>query len=278
MPARIEEHAYPVAAVGESIAKRPWLLTILLVSALCLAYLVANVANWGEAADRSLYANLGMIPIGLAATILALSASKTQADRRSQWAWRLLGAGLACFWAGDVLFFAYQNVVGSSPFPSLADAGYLAYYPLIFAGLLCLPSLPASRLRQVAVSLGCSTVVIGGAVVIFYFFLLPTIQSSHDDLFAYSLSVGYPVGDLLLLAGIAWALLRRASGNPWSVWLLSAGLIVGLAADVTLSAIRASRARFCPGASPATSRLHAVVGSVRLGGLCGSGAKARAHD
>jgi energy-converting hydrogenase Eha subunit A len=75
--------------------------------------------------------------------------------------------------------------------------------------------------------------VIGGAVVIFYLFLLPTLQSSHDDLFAYSLSVGYPVGDLLLLAGITWALLRRASGNPWSVWLLSAGLIVGLLADVT---------------------------------------------
>jgi diguanylate cyclase len=222
-----------IGHTGNPLLARPWLLTILLASGLCVAYLIGVFANWGEAADRSLYANLGMIPIGLAATILASSASKTQADRGSQWAWRLLGAGLACFWVGDVLFFVYQNVVGSSPFPSLADAGYLAYYPLIFAGLLCLPSLPASRLRRVSVSLGCSTVVTGGAVVILYFFLLPTVQSSHDDLFAYFLSVGYPVGDLLLLAGIAWALLRRASGNPWSVWLLSAGLLVGLAADVT---------------------------------------------
>ena len=230
---KTEVHLSRTGHEGDTPLGRPWLLTILLASGLCVAYLTGVFANWGEAADRSLYANLGMIPIGLVATILALSAWKTQADRRSQWAWRLLGVGFACFWAGDVLFFFYQNVLGTSPFPSLADAGYLAYYPLIFAGLLCLPSLPASRLRRVAVSLGCSAVVIGGAVVIFFFFLLPTIQSSHDDLFAYSLSVGYPVGDLLLLAGIAWALLRRASGNPWSVWLLSAGLIVGLAADVT---------------------------------------------
>jgi hypothetical protein len=66
----------------------------------------------------------------------------------------------------------------------------------------------------------------GGAVVILYLFLLPTLQSSHDDLFACSLYVG-------------------ASGNPWSVWLLSAGLIVGLAADVTYGYQRT----FCPSPS-----------------------------
>lgn len=230
--AKTEAHPSAADSAGNALLGRPWLLTILLASGLCVAYLIGVFVNWGDAADRSLYANLGMIPIGLAATILALSASKTQADRRSQWAWRLLGAGLACFWAGDILFFVYQNVMGSSPFPSLADAGYLAYYPLVFAGLLCFPSLPASRLRRVAVYLGCFLVVLVGAAVIFELFLLPTLQSSRDDLFAYSLSVGYPVGDLLLLAGIAWVLLRRVQGHAWSILLLSAGLIVGLVADV----------------------------------------------
>ncbi len=231
--AKTEARPSGAGHAAKTLVGRPWLLTILLASGLCVAYLIGVLVNWGEAADRSLYANLGMIPIGLAATILALSASKTQADRRSQWAWRLLGAGLACFWVGDVLFFVYQNVVGNSPFPSLADAGYLAYYPLIFAGLLCFPGPPASRLRRVAVYLGCFVVVLGGAVVISYLFLLPTLQSSRDNLLAYSLSVGYPVGDLLLLAGIAWVLLRRVKGHPWSIFLLSAGLIVGLVADVT---------------------------------------------
>jgi hypothetical protein len=57
----------------------------------------------------------------------------------------------------------------------------------------------------------------GGAVVILYLFLLPTLQS----------------------------VTRWASGNPWSVWLLSAGLIVGLAADVTYGYQRT----FCPSPS-----------------------------
>ena len=231
--AETEAHPSGTGSAGKALLGRPWLLTILMASGLCVAYLIGVFVNWGDAADRSLYANLGMIPIGLAATILALSASKTQTDRRSQWAWRLLGAGLACFWAGDALFFVYQNVVGSSPFPSLADGGYLAYYPLVFVGLLCFPSPPASRRRRVAIYLGCFVVVLAGAVVISDLFLLPTLRSGHEDLFAYSLSIGYPVGDLFLLAGIAWVLLRRVQGHPWSILLLSAGLLVGLVADVT---------------------------------------------
>jgi energy-converting hydrogenase Eha subunit A len=229
---RTEGHPSSEGRGGKTLLGRPWLLTILLASGLCVAYLIGVFVNWGDAADRSLYANLGMIPIGLAATILAASASKTQADRRSQWAWRLLAAGLGCFLAGDVLFFIYQNVIGSTPFPSLADAGYLAYYPLVLAGLLCFPGLPNGRLRRATLYLDCFMVVLGGAIVILYFYLLPTLQSTHDSNFAYSLSIGYPVGDLFLLAGIVWALLRRVSGRRLSIMLLSAGLVVGLVADV----------------------------------------------
>jgi len=64
------------------------------------------------------------------------------------------------------------------------------------------------------------------------FFLLPTLQSSHDDLFAYGLSVGYPIGDVLLLAGLVWMLSKEGLGARLSVRLLSAGVLVGLGADV----------------------------------------------
>jgi hypothetical protein len=50
---------------------RPWFLTILAATGLCAAYLVGVLMNWGDVAERSLYANLGMLPVGLAATLLA---------------------------------------------------------------------------------------------------------------------------------------------------------------------------------------------------------------
>jgi hypothetical protein len=220
----------PVGA-GKALLRRPWILTILLASGVCVAYLVGVFAHWGAAADRALYANLGMIPIGFAATVLAANASRAQSDRRSQWAWGLLGAGFACFFAGDLLFFIFQTVVGDFSFPSLADAGYLAYYPLAFAGLLRLPSPAEKRPRPVILYVGCSLLVLGGATAIVLLLLLPTLQSSHDDLFAYALSVGYPLGDLLLLTGTAWVLLRRMRGHERSMLLLTGGLLAGLVAD-----------------------------------------------
>jgi hypothetical protein len=218
---------------AKALLKRPWFLTILLATALCVAYLIGVVVNWDEAADRSLYANLGMIPIGLAATLMAISASRTQPNSKSKWVWRLVGAGLACFWAGDVLFFVYRNVLGTAPFPSLADAGYIAYYPLVFAGLLCIRGRPVGRVRRGVIYVGCYVVLGFGVLAVSYLLLMTTLQSSRDDLLAYCLSVGYPLGDMLLLAGIAWILLRRVRGRRWSILLLCAGLIVGLVADVS---------------------------------------------
>jgi hypothetical protein len=230
--AEIENRAYLVEGTPKSVTRHPWLLTILLASALCFAYLLAAVVHWGQAADRSLYASLGMIPIGLAATLLATEVAKSQSHRRPAWTWRLLAAGFACFWIGDVLYFVYQNVFGSPPFPSLADAGYLAYYPLAFAGLLCLPRQPSRPLYRAVAYPSCLVLVGGGAAAVLVWILLPTLSSGHDDLFAYCLSVGYPFGDLLLLGGIAWMLLRGAWANHWSIWLLTVGLLLGLAADV----------------------------------------------
>ncbi len=220
------------ACTAKAVLRTPWLPTILVASALCLAYLVGVLANWGQAADRSLYANLGMIPMGLLATILARAASMSQASSRSRWAWRLLAAGLACFLVGDVLFFVYQNLFGIAPFPSPADAGYIAYYPLIFVGLLFFPDLPADRQRRSASFLVISVALLAGAAAILYYFLLPTLQSGREDLFAYSLSLGYPIGDLLLLLGIAWMMLHKMPLGRLSIALFCAGLVVGLAADV----------------------------------------------
>ena len=212
---------------------RPWILTILLASGLCVAYLIGVFVNWGNAADRSLFANLGMLPLGLTATFLAWKAGSSQPDARPTWAWRLVSFGFAGFFAGDALFFVYQNLLGRTPFPSVADAGYLAYYPLMLTGLLLFPHTLRRRLERVRFYLDAFIVFLGGGMVISYFFLIPTLSSAQDGLLAYSLSAGYPVGDLLLLVGVAYLLLRNPGRrNRMSFLLLAAGLLVGLFADV----------------------------------------------
>lgn len=218
-----------IATAGQG---HPWLLGVSMASAVCVLYLVEVMFSWSSVPDRSLYANLGMIPIGFAATVVARSAALGQKDARSQWGWRLLGAAFACYCGGDILFFVYQNVLGQSPFPSLADAGYLVYYPLLLAGLLMLPRQSEHRgLLRLRAAI-CALLVLGGGAAVFQWLLLPAFQSSVEDRFAFALSVGYPLGDLFLLAGIAWTLFRRVAGRRSTVLLLTAGVCVGLAGDL----------------------------------------------
>jgi hypothetical protein len=212
--------------------RHPWLLGVSLASALCVAYLIQSAFRGSDISDRSLYANLGMIPIGLAATVVARSAALAQSDARSRWGWRLIAAAFLCFCSGDVLFFVYQNILGLSPFPSLADAGYLTYYPLMLAGLLWLPRLPLRQRRLGLYMAGCAVLLVGGAAAVIKWLLLPTLGEWSDDHFAYALAVGYPIGDLLLLAGVSWTMLRRIAGRRATVILLTAGIGVGLLADI----------------------------------------------
>ncbi len=221
-----------VQAVKYQMA-RPWFLTILAATGLCAVYLLGVLLNWGDVGERSLYANLGMLPVGLAATLLAWSTAQGQSDHRSKTAWRLLSLGFAGFFVGDFLYFYYQNIRGTTPFPSAADAAYLAYYPLMFAGLVCLSRRGRDRVRLGFLSVNLNVFIGAGGAMLVYFYLVPTLGSPRDDLLAYSLSAGYPVGDLFLLAGLAALLIRRGTDHiDGSLWLLGAGLIVGLGADV----------------------------------------------
>lgn len=228
--------ARPARSLVETIRNqlaRPWFLTIFAATGLCAVYLLGVLFSWGQAAERSLYSNLGMLPVGLAATFLAWCAARSRSDRRSKTAWRLLSIGFGSFFVGDFLFFIYQNVLGKTPFPSLADVGYLVYYPLMFAGLLRMPGPGQDRVRPGRSSQVPAALLLAGGALLVYFYLLPTLGSPREDLLAYSLSAGYPMGDLLLLAVSAALLARRGVHHVhYSVWVLGAGLIVGLGADV----------------------------------------------
>src|SRR6202044_2291565 len=63
----------------------------------------------------------------------------TNADRRC---WRLIASGNLCFVLGDGVYDVYQFILHRAvPFPSVADALYLAGYPFIFSGVLRLTRL-----------------------------------------------------------------------------------------------------------------------------------------
>jgi len=214
---------------------RDWggLLTLLLT-----AYVVVFIAwlfvRWPFGDQVVLIDNIGFLPMSIVGAILAWrAASQRNLDRRTRRAWLVLGVGFASFWLGDVLWLYYENILGTATFPSWADAGYISYYPLIFLGLLLFPAAPRRGGQVLKFWLDSMTVLLGGGMVIWYLLLRPIAQAEDSSPLLTTLSLAYPVGDLVLLFGITNIVLRRPlarSGRALAI--LASGLLLFVVADV----------------------------------------------
>jgi two-component system, cell cycle response regulator len=149
---------------------------------------------------------------------------------RNRSGWLALALALA-LWAGGDTY--YTHVFGNDPnppAPSIADIGYLGFFPFAYAGFILLVR---SRVRKLtpAVWLDGITAVFAvgalGAAVVFEVVL----QSASGSAAAVATNLAYPLGDVILLALIvgAFSLMSWRPGRAWLV--LGAGLAVNSIGD-----------------------------------------------
>jgi two-component system, cell cycle response regulator len=146
-------------------------------------------------------------------------------------AWLAIAAAVLSWGAAEIYWTAVIIGDPSPPYPSPADIGYLAFYPLAIAGVCLLVRARAQeldwRLWMDGLIAGLGTAALGAAVV---FELVADHASGTTIEVATTLS--YPLGDILLLALVVGvvALTRWRPGRTWS--LLLAGLGAMVVADV----------------------------------------------
>jgi hypothetical protein len=140
----------------------------------------------------------------------------------------MLAGGLVCISAGDVVYALYERVLhGPAPFPSLADAFYLAGCPLIGVSLVLVRTRTAGRDRESWID---ATIVASGFGLLSWVFLMaPTAGSNDLSWLSRLVALAYPVWDVLflallvrLLAGLGAHLpaLRLLAGAA-ALWLVS---------------------------------------------------------
>lgn len=170
--------------------------------------------------------------IGLASAVALLVGVRLYQPRRpGLWYWFAAGQVLAVL--GDITYDYYLYGLGDEPYPSIADAFYLASYPLRFTGLLLL-----SRRRQPGGETGrlidAAIAAIGLGLVLWTFVLHPTVADGSAPALERVISTVYPVADLLLLVMLAWMFTDRRGRTP-SSRLLNAAAATLLAADTSYS-------------------------------------------
>jgi diguanylate cyclase (GGDEF)-like protein len=208
-------------------------LVVLLATGLLL---VAPYSGLGSESFQEYLGDFGSAVIGLLATVAAFRvSSRPGADPALRRAWRWLALAFGCWTVGDLIWFLYEAVLHQHPFPSPADAAYLAFYPCAARALLSFPSAARRRSDWLKMGLDALTVLLCAALGIWYLVIGPTVHDHPGQGLEMVLNLAYPVGDLLLLFGVVVNLLRRTDDMDTAFRLLIAGVASLVVADLTFA-------------------------------------------
>lgn len=169
--------------------------------------------------------DLGYSAIGVASVVCVLMAVHIHRphDRRC---WQFIAAGNLCFVLGDAVYDIYQFVLHQPvPFPSVADALYLAGYPFIFVGVTRLTQVqghPAAREDYADAAI----ISIGALAMSWHFLMGSYANNSTMDTFGKLVTLAYPVMDIAILFVVVRGLMFRIARRP--VHRLLAGSLLSM--------------------------------------------------
>ena len=185
-----------------------------LLSLLAAAYVVTQLLNlnwdwvngWGVDAFEIVVSGLCVL--------------KVITIRRGRAIPALLGLGLFCWAAGDIVL-TIQSLGGATPpSPSLADAFYVAFYPVTYAALMLLLRSQVKRF-SLANWLDGAVAGFGAAALCATFAFKAVLHHAGGDAAGVAVNLVYPVGDVLLL-GLVVGGAAMVSGRRRLPWLLLA--------------------------------------------------------
>ncbi len=159
---------------------------------------------------------------------------RASAYKREQSAWLLIGLAILAWGAAEVYWTVAIEDNPSAPYPSLADAGYLLFYPLAYAGLAMLVRARAHemnwRLWMDGAIAALGTAALGAAFV--FDFVADKATGTPIEVIT---TLAYPLGDIAMVSAVVGvvALTGWRPGRTWS--LLLAGLAALVIADIAFT-------------------------------------------
>jgi diguanylate cyclase (GGDEF)-like protein len=159
---------------------------------------------------------------------------RAEATKRERSAWILIGLAILSWGAAEIYWTAFIEGNPRAPYPSPADVGYLAFYPLAYAGLALLVRAKADELDWrlwmdgLIATLGTAAL---GAAFVFNF----VADKTSGTPIQVATTLAYPIGDIVMLSMAvgAVALTRWRPGRTWS--LLLSGLSALVVADIAFT-------------------------------------------
>ncbi|MFF9119913.1 aminotransferase class I/II-fold pyridoxal phosphate-dependent enzyme [Streptomyces massasporeus] len=170
--------------------------------------------------------------IGLAGVAAILVGTRIHRPAHA-WPWWFLAGGIFTFIAGDTYYNVMEQYFdASNPFPSPADACYLATYPLFAIGLSGLVRHRWAD-RDLPSLLDALIVTAGLALPVWVYLVQPLTVVQGMSWQQRAISIAYPLGDILVLALLVRLLTPSPlNGSNRAVRLLVVGTVTLLVTDI----------------------------------------------
>jgi len=193
-----------------------------------LIALLVTLIVWGpgDYPVRDVYLYLALM-FGAPLVVIA----RAFAIRGDRVVWLTLGVALLFSAVGEAIYTLFVSGVDPEPFPSIADASYLAYYPLgIIAVLVFVRTRTLGVPRAVWLDGAVLTLAVGGFVGAL--FLAPLTGTLTGGTAAVVVGAAYPIGDtaILLIAALGVTLvgLHRAQALLWIAFAMAVSALADL--------------------------------------------------
>ena len=171
----------------------------------------------------------------LASAVFSLMRYERGLGTRSGAVWWSFTGGIFLWFLGEVTWSVYSDLLNVPvPYPSLADAFYLAGYFPLFAGFYVYMTYfrQAFSRRMILASLG---IIIVSAVLVFVFLLGPVLATEENQM-AKVFDFAYPLLDLVLLSVTILGLGLLVRGRLGTAWLFfTAGVLMNVFGDMVFS-------------------------------------------
>jgi two-component system cell cycle response regulator len=211
----------------------PLTLAVAALAAAWLIYAVLTVTHamdgteiFGTPIEGVLYAGL-LLGAGL------VTLARAVVDPAERAVWGAFGIGLTLWSLADIWWLVFLAEAATVPYPSIADALWLASYLPMAYGLWRLIAVRVGwRALGSAGWLDGAIAALGGSALFAATLLAgPLAAAAQGEPMTFATNLAYPVGDLVLL-GISLAALSATGWRPGrTIGLVAAGLLVRALAD-----------------------------------------------
>jgi diguanylate cyclase (GGDEF)-like protein/PAS domain S-box-containing protein len=177
-----------------------------------LAAILVTVADLPASPGLDFYRLVSDQPAAVAAALLAIVAARQAQQPSARTTWKYIAAAIVTYNIGN-LIDAFLRIADLTPFPSLADLFYLAFFPVLFAGFTVAVRASSLRASWGRLLLDSLILVLGFGTFFWFFVISPAAAASEEDLARFVLAQVYIACDCVMLMAIG-VLLMNSSHCP----------------------------------------------------------------